>query len=179
MFWTIIIKTIIVHTLTYFIVGLTAFKLFNYTAVLSDPTRNMRPATHPLVRAGILFQPIRGFLFGIVFYFFRDILFHQGNGWLIMWVVLVFVGIFSTFAPAPSSIEGFIYTKSGYRRNWGGLVEILTQSLLLSIITYYWVVYPENAWLNWTFGALFVVAMTLSALGLLASKFISRKTEKK
>ena len=152
MFWVIIAKTIAVHTLTYFGVGFAAFKVFNYTATLAQKDNNFRPATDPLVRAGVLFQPLRGLLFGIVFYFFRDILFHPGNGWLIMWVMLVFVGILSTFAPAPTSIEGFIYTKPSSRRNWGGLVEILIQSLLLSIITHYWVVYPENTWLDWHLG---------------------------
>ncbi|MGA9049053.1 MAG: hypothetical protein WB588_08680 [Dehalococcoidia bacterium] len=175
-FWIIIAKTVAVHTLTYFGVGFAAFKLFNYTATLARQDNNLRPSTDPLVKAGVLFQPIRGILFGLIFYFFRDILFHLENGWLITWAMLVFVGIFSTFTPAAGSIEGFIYIKSSNRRNWGGLVEILTQSLLLSIITYYWVVYPDNAWLNWTLGVLFAVSMILPALGLLAGKFNSRKT---
>ncbi len=170
MFWTIIIKTIIVHTLTYFIVGLIAFKLFNYTAVLADPTHNMRPATHPLVRAGILFQPIRGFLFGIVFYLLSSILFLQANGWLIMWVMLIVVGILSTFSPAPASIEGFIYTKSAFGKNSFGILEILAQSFLLSFITYYWVNHPDIAWLSWTLSVLFIIALVLIVFGLLASK---------
>jgi len=109
MFWTIIFKTVIVHTLTYFIVGLLSYKLFHYQTFIADSASNIRPATHPFVRAGVQFQPIRGFLFGIAFYLLSNVLFSQANGWLIMWVMLVVVGIFSPFAPAPASIEGFIY----------------------------------------------------------------------
>ena len=169
MFWSIIIKTAIVHTITYFIVGFSAFSLFRYTTTLSDHKNNMRPATDLIVRAGTLFQPIRGVLFGIVFYLLRDILLSQSNGWLIMWIMLVITGILSTFAPAASSIEGFIYLKSDYGRNWGGLVEILTQSFLLSIITYYWVKHSESIVLNWIMGILFVIALLLPLLGMLAN----------
>ena len=170
MFWDIVIKTVIVHTVTYFLVGLSAFTLFKYAATLAHPKSYMRPATDPLVWAGVLFQPIRGILFGIVFYLLRDVLFQPANGWLIIWIMLVVVGIFSTFAPAASSIEGFIYMKSGLGRNWGGLVEILTQSFLLSILTYYWVNHPENGLLNWIFGVLFGVAILIPVLGFLVNQ---------
>jgi hypothetical protein len=73
--------------------------------------------------------------------------------------MLVVVGILSTFGPAPSSIEGLIYTKLSFKGLWGGLVEVLTQSLLLSVITYYWVTHPEKRWLNWVLGILFVIAL--------------------
>ena len=128
MFWEIIIKTAIVHTLTYFIVGFAAFTIFNYSATLSHAKTNMRPATDLRVRAGVLFQPIRGVLFGIILFLLRDILIAQSNGWLITWLMFVIVGILGTFAPAASSLEGLIYLKPGIGTNWGGLIEILTQS---------------------------------------------------
>ncbi len=167
MFWRILIQTAIVHTITYFVVGFSAFTLFKYSSTLSDPKNNMRPATDIIVRAGTLFQPVRGILFGIVFYLIRDILFQQSDGWIIMWIMLVAIGILSTFAPAASSIEGFIYLKSDYGRNWGGLVEILIQSFLLSIITFYWVTHSNNIILNWIMGILFAIVLVLPVLGLL------------
>ncbi len=176
MFWEIILKTVVVHTVTYFVVGIPAFILFNYTATLADPSGNMRPASHPLVKAAILFQPLRGVLFGIVFYLLRDILFLQTNGWLITWIMLVVVGILSTFAPAGNSIEGFIFLKSSGVRNRFGILEILSQSLLLSVVTYYWVNHPEQIWLSWTLGILFIGILLLPVLGLLAErKVISKK----
>jgi hypothetical protein len=173
MFWNIIIKTAIVHTFTYFLVGFSAFTIFKYTSTLDHPANNFRPAADPLVRAGVLFQPIRGILFGIVFYFLKDIMFLQTNGWLTIWMILVVVGIFSTFAPAASSIEGLIYLKSD-GKNWGGLVEILTQSFLLSTVTYYWVNNSGDAFISWVCGGLFAAAILLSLLGLLAKPRLSK-----
>jgi hypothetical protein len=170
--WGVTARTAVVHTLTYTVVGLLAQILFNYSAMLADPTLNcfMRQANDPIVRAGILFQPLRGVLFGLVFYLLRDVLFRRKNGWLIMWTALVVIGIFSTFAPAPSSIEGFIYTKLLSANRWGGLVEILSQALLLSVITYYWVNHAEKRWLNWLMGTLFVIVLMIGALSLLGSQ---------
>jgi len=68
--WGIVAKTTVIHTLTYFAIGLIAFALFNYSARFADPALSsfMRGADDPLVQAGVLFQPIRGALFGFVFY---------------------------------------------------------------------------------------------------------------
>jgi hypothetical protein len=171
MFWEIIIKTAIVHTFTYFLVGFSAFTLFRYASTtLSHPRSNMRPATDLRVRAGVLFQPIRGILFGFVFFLLKDIVFQQANGWLILWLMLVIVGILSTFAPAASSIEGVIYLKSGIGTNWGGLVEILIQSFLLSVITFYWVNHADLAILNWVCGIVFAAAILFTCLGLFAAQ---------
>jgi len=167
--WGIAIRTAVVHTLTYFAMGLIAFSLFNYSAKFADPLLGsfMRQTDDPLVAAGVLFQPIRGVLFGLVFYLLRDILLRKKNGWLIMWITLVVIGIFSTFGPAPGSIEGLIYTKLPIQGLWGGLAEVLSQSFLLSVITYYWVNHCEKRWLTWVLGILFVIALILPTLGLL------------
>ena len=72
-----IIKTMISHTLTYFLVGILAFVALDYSARFSDPsvTAYSRPTSDPLVMAGPLFQPIRGVLFGVVFFLLRDSIF--------------------------------------------------------------------------------------------------------
>jgi hypothetical protein len=170
--WGVAAKTAIVHTLTYFVVGLIAFNVFNYSARFADPSLSsfMRQTDDPLVQAGVLFQPIRGVLFGLVFYLLRDIVFRRKNGWLILWITLVVIGIFSTFGPAPGSIEGLIYTKVSFAGLGGGLLEVLVQSFLLSTITYYWVNHSEKRWLTWVLAILFVVAVALPVLGLLVSQ---------
>ena len=111
-FTSITLKTIIVHTVTYFIVGLIAFTFLDYSAKYADPivSNLMRQTDHPLVAAGPLFQVLRGFLFGIVIYVLREIIFPQKRGWLSLWLVLVIVGILSPFGAAPGSIEGMLYT---------------------------------------------------------------------
>ena len=173
-FWGIAIKTIVAHTVTYFAVRLLAFAVFDYTTRFADPALHtfMRQTNAPLVTAGPLLQPIRGFLFGVVFYLLRNVLFRERDGWLRMWIMLVFVGIFSTFGPAPGSIEGLIYTTLPVRGQLLGLVEVLLQSLLLSVITYLWVRSPGRQWLTWFMVILFFVTLLLPALGLLLGRMV-------
>lgn len=171
--WGIVLKTTAVHTLTYFIVGLLAFSLFDYTERFADPALRllMRQTDDPFVQAGVLFQPIRGLLFGLVFYLLRDILFRRKYGWLVMWFTLVALGIFSTFGTAPGSIEGLIYTKVSFQGLAGGMLEVLAQSFLLSVLTYYWVNNPQKRWLTWLLVVLFFIALVLPALGLIARQY--------
>jgi hypothetical protein len=63
------IKTIVVHTLTYFVIGLVAFTLLDYTARFADPSMSgfMRPTDDPIVALGPALQPIRGILFALAF----------------------------------------------------------------------------------------------------------------
>ena len=165
----LVLRTAVVHTLTYFAVGFLAFTVFDYSQSFADPGLRdyMRQTSDPLVMAGVLFQPIRGALFGIVFYLLRDVLFRRG-GWWVTWVTLVIIGIISPFGPAPGSIEGVIYTKLSIAAVWGGLIEVVVQSLLLSTLLFYWVTRPRKRWLDWLLIVLFIVALGLPALGLLS-----------
>jgi len=168
-FPTIVAKTVVVHTVTYFVVGVLAFTLLDYTTRFAAPLVNslMRPFDDPLVRLGPLFQPLRGLLFGVVFYLLRDVLFAKSAGWLTTWVVLAFVGIFSTFGPASGSIEGMVYTKLPISGQLVGLIEILAQSLLLSVVTFFWVTRPKKRWVSWVLVGSFVLIVLLTTMGLL------------
>ncbi len=42
--WEILAKTAVAHTVTYFLVGSIAFRVFNYRATLADPNNNFRNA---------------------------------------------------------------------------------------------------------------------------------------
>lgn len=164
-----LIKSIITHTITYFVMGLLASTLLDYAGWFAESSLNvmMRPITDPMVMAGPLFQPIRGVLFGIIFYLLREPFFNKRNGWLLMWLVLVVMGILNTFGPAVGSIEGMLYTTFPMEIHLRGLPEVIFQALLLSLILYYWIKHPQQKWLNWVMGAVFLVMMTLPALGLL------------
>jgi hypothetical protein len=166
------LKTSITHTITYFVFGLLASTVFDYGRLYAETNLSllMRQTSDPLVMAGPLFQPIRGILFGIVFYLLRDILFRRKNGWLVMWIVLVVVGILSSFGPAPGSIEGMIYTIVPIDAQLKGLPEVLLQALLLAVVSFYWVTHPENKWLNWAMGIAFFIVMLLPTLGLLMGR---------
>lgn len=163
------IKTIVSHTTTYFFMGILAASLLNYAERFAQPEMVcwMRPTDDPMVMAGPLFQPLRGLIFALAFYPLRKILFHQKNGWLITWWVLVALGILSTFGPSPGSIEGLIYTRIPLSDQLTGLLEIVPQAFLLSAVLYYWVNHPEKRWLNWVMGVIFSITLLLPALGLL------------
>ena len=169
-FTSITLKTIVVHTVTYFLVGLFAFILLDYTSKYADPSiaNFMRQTTDPLVAGGTLFQVLRGFLFGLVFYYLREIVFVRKNGWLVLWLTLVIVGIFSPFGAAPSSIEGMVYTRLPMWFHLAGLPEVIIQSFLLAFLTYYWINHPENKWIGWILVIAFVLGILMSTMGILA-----------
>jgi hypothetical protein len=130
----------------------------------------MRPVTDAWVMAGPLFQPIRGALFGLIFYLLREPLFGKQNGWLVLWALLVVIGIVGTFGPSPGSMEGIIYTILPLWVHLKGLPEVVIQALILSVMLYYWVNHREKKWLNWVMGAGFFIVISLPGLGLLAGQ---------
>jgi hypothetical protein len=164
-------RTIIVHTITYWLMGLLASTLLGYAEVYARPWMAcwMRQLDDPLLIAGSLFQPIRGLIFALAFYPLRETLFRKKNGWLVMWWLLVALGILSAFGPTPGSVEGLIYTVIPISQQLAGWLEVVPQALLLSVILFYWVNHPEKRWLNWVMGALFIVMLILPAMGLLVT----------
>ena len=168
----VIFKTMVTHTVTYFIMGLIASTVFEYGRLYAETSLNllMRQINDPRVMAGPLFQPIRGALFGVVFFLLRDTLFRRKNGWLVMWITLVVIGIISPFGPSPGSIEGMIYTTLPMELHLTGLPEVLLQALILAALLFYWVNHPQKKWLNWVMGIVFVLMLLLPTLGLLVGQ---------
>ena len=167
---SVTLKTAVVHTVTYFLMGLLAFTFLDYAGRYADPTVAilMRHTDEPLVAGGPLLQVVRGLLFGLAFYPLREIVFARKHGWLILWLVLVIVGILSPFGAAPSSIEGMIYTVLPMWFHLVGLPEVVIQALLLAVLTSYWINHPEKKWLNWVLGIAFALVVLLSTMGVLA-----------
>jgi hypothetical protein len=174
------LKTVAAHTLTYFLVGFLAFTLFDYASQFAQAEVRtwMRQTDDPLVALGPALQPIRGILFALAFYPLREVLFKRKNGWLITWWLLVALGILSTFGPTPGSVEGLIYLAPSTSNFFsGGLLEVLTQSFLFSVLLYSWVNHPEKRWLSWLLGILFVLVLLMSLMGyLVASGMIAVPT---
>jgi hypothetical protein len=168
-------KTIVVHTLTYFLMGVLAYTFINYSEYFKIGARAgfLRPTTDPLVMAGPLFQPIRGLIFALAFYPLRSVLFARKYGWLILWWELVALGILSTFGPAPASVEGIIYTQLPFPtiRDY---IEIVPQALLLSWLLFYWVNNPQKKWLSWVLGLAFALVILFPAFGLYVTYFQGR-----
>jgi hypothetical protein len=166
------LKTIVAHTITYFVVGLAALTVFDYAAQFAkaDVRTFMRQTSDPIVALGPALQPIRGILFALAFYPLREVLFRKKNGWLITWWLLVSLGILSTFGPTPGSVEGIIYTTLPIAAQFsGGMLEILTQSFLFSALLYYWLNHPEKRWMNWLLGIVFALVVLMSLMGYLVA----------
>jgi len=166
------VKTVVVHTVTYFIAGILAYTINDYRTMYTQPPLSyiMRPTTDTLVMAGPLFQPIRGVIFALALYPLRNILFAPPRGWLTLWWLLLALGVLSTFGPAFGSIEGLIYTTLPAREQLVGLWEVVLQSLLFSFILFKWVNQPEKGWLRWTLSVAFGIVLLLPVLGLLTTK---------
>jgi hypothetical protein len=172
---SIVIKAAVVHTVTYGIVGCLAYMIFNYPRLFAETELRfiMRPTADPRVKLGLLFQPIRGAIFGIAFVILRQPFLDDPGGWLAMWIVLVLLCILSSFGPSTTSIEGMIFTKIPLRLHLVGLPEILLQSFLLSFVVYHWVNSPDMHWLGVTMWTLFAVALSAPVLGFLKERMQS------
>lgn len=168
----IVVKTAVAHSVTYTLVGLLASSLLDYTRLFAESSLNllMRPTNDPWVMAGPLFQPIRGVMFGGVFHLLREPFFGERNGWLVMWISLVVIGILGTFGPAPGSIEGMVYTTLPTWVHLRGLPEVLLQSLSLSLLLFYWVQHPQKRWMRWMMGISSSVLLSFPIIGLLAGQ---------
>lgn len=167
-----IVKTMVSHTITYFLVGAIAFFTLDYAkTVYSDPSvaASSRPTSDPLVMAGPLFQPIRGIIFGVVFYLLRESFFRRSRGWLILWVTLVVIGIIGQFTGGLGSIEGLVYSRVPVPYQLMLLPEVFLQTFLLSVLLFYWIRHPKK-WLNWVLGVAFLLILIFPALGLMAAR---------
>jgi hypothetical protein len=176
---TLTIKTVTVHTVTYSLVGFLAFTVLDYGRLFAQPHMKvvMRQTDDPWVMAGPLLQPVRGLLFALAFYPLRGVLFGRKDGWLVLWLELIILGILSPFGASPGSVEGMIYTIWPVRSHVIGLPEVLLQSLLFSVVLCYWVRHSEQKWLNWTLGILLFLVLLLPALGLLTRQGPSDKPQ--
>lgn len=167
----IVVKTIVAHTVTYSLMGFLALALMDYASWYASSFESMmRPVTDPILMLAPMFQPIRGILFGLVFYLLREPLFGKKNGWLVMWAMLVGVGILGTFGPTPGSLEGIFFTVFPLADHLRGLPEVILQALLLSTLLCYWVNHPEKRWISWAMGIVFIILMIFPILGLWATQ---------
>lgn len=134
-------RVTIVHITTYILCGIVFSAMFNYQELflLENVKSFMRPFGGISNMIGPFVQVVRGALFGIVLLFIKDF-FVEKYGWLKLWALIVVIGIVNTPAPAPFSIEGFIYTQLPLEFQFKGAPEILVQTLLFS----YFVIKPKT-----------------------------------
>lgn len=161
-------KTVVCHTVTYFVMGALAYNLLHYADFINKPGSGMRPTSSMWVTMGPALQIFRGLLFASVFYPLRSLLFGRKNGWLLMAWILIGIGILGTFAAPAGSLEGFIYTTTPLYYQVRGYLEIVTQAVLLSALLCFWVNHPGKKVLSGVLTAVWVLAAGLPLLALVA-----------
>jgi hypothetical protein len=139
-FFAFALKVIVVHTTTYFIFGIIMSNVFDYGEIFKrEIIRDyMLPFEEHNVIYGPFLQPIRGLLFAIGLWPIRNLLIESKRGWLTLWGLLITLGILSTPAAAPSSLEGLVYSKLPMWYHLMGLPEITLQTLVFSIWLVWW-----------------------------------------
>jgi hypothetical protein len=134
------LRVILAHTLTYFIFGMLMSNVFHYGEIFrQDIIRDyMLPMDAGNVILGPFMQPVRGLIFAIGLWPVRGLLIERKRGWLILWGLLVTLGILSTPAASPGSIEGMLYTRLPLWYHLLGYPEIVLQTLAFSIWLVWW-----------------------------------------
>jgi hypothetical protein len=129
-----VLRSVVVHTVTYFVAGLVASQVFDYERIFGEPIVRdyMLPYEASGVGLGPWLQPLRGAIFGVVLLPFRGVLSTSRHGWLFLWGLFVGLGILGTPAAAPSSVEGVIYSRLPVWYHLLGLPEIALQTLAFS-----------------------------------------------
>lgn len=168
-FWSILYRTIITHTVTYFVTGIAASILLGYAArmIRPDVAPIIRKITDPILISSPLFQPLRAALLAIVFYLLKDVLFGNRKGWLILWCILVVIGILTPFSASWGGIEGMIFFNLPIWDHIRGWPEVFAQTLLLSIILTYWVDHPKSKRLHAFLLVGFILTISLPIINLL------------
>jgi len=153
------------HTITYFIAGILAFYLFNYEESFQtgDLAVLMKPTDSPWVMAGPALQIFRGILFSLVLWPFKSVFLESKIGWLKLWFLFLGLAILGTTGPAPGSFEGIIYTNFPVMDQIIGLRETVFQTLVFSLLVYYWYKYPIRIW-----NILSIIIVTLILLMIIA-----------
>ncbi len=163
----LILKTSVVHTVTYFVVGAAAMTLYNYEQLFNEVAQRggpLRSFDDPIIMLGPLLQPIRGVIFALAFYPIRSVIFVRPYGWLILWWILIALGIWSAFGNTPGSIESAIYSnRSTNLLN----IETETQALGLAGLLWLWVRHPERRWFGWLMWGSFAMIVVMISIGLL------------
>lgn len=171
-FRSILYRTIVTHTVTYFATGVVASLLLGYAARMTRPdvAPIIRPITDPILIATPLFQPLRAALLAIVFYLFREVLFGRRNGWLILWCTLVILGVLTPFSASWGGIEGMIFFNLPIWDHLAGWPEVFSQTLLLSIALTYWVDHPKSKRLAVSLWVGFGLTILLPMMALLTAQ---------
>ena len=99
------------HTIAYFIAGVLAMNIMDYANFFSLEINSfMRPLEAPIIGIAPLLQIFRGFCIGLILLPLRKTFFEDKRCLLKLGLLMIGFSLLFTFAAAPGSFEGFIYT---------------------------------------------------------------------
>ena len=132
--WLYVTKVTIYHVFTYIVCGIIFSTLFNYSELFNEGCMQyyMHPVDSTNTMMGPLFQVIRGVIFGMVLLLLREYIRTEKLGFLKLYALIFVFGIINTPGPAPSSIEGMIYTQVPWMVHLKGAPEIMVQTFLFA-----------------------------------------------
>lgn len=152
------------HMVTYMLLGILAYTIMDYPTQFAEPCSIMVSTDSPRVSLGPALQVIRGLIFAVVLFPFREVILESRHGWLKLWGLFLGLAIFSTAGPASGSVEGLIYTKIPAVDQVAGLWEVVLQTLLCSILLVAWHRKPMRAW-NICMGVMVSLIVLMSISG--------------
>lgn len=100
------------HTIAYFCAGIFAVLVMDYKNWFSEGAISsfMLPTDTPIVALGPALQIIRGLIMALVLLPLRRVFINEKYGFLKLWLLVLGLSVFSTYAAAMGSLDGFIYT---------------------------------------------------------------------
>jgi len=126
------------HTIAYFIAGVLAFNIMDYTTLFSlDAMSFMRPTDEPIIPLAMGLQVFRGIFIALILLPLRKVFFEEKHGLLKLGLVMVGFSLLFTFAAAPGSFEGFIYTQIPVLYQIIGYPEALVYSSLFLLLLHF------------------------------------------
>jgi hypothetical protein len=125
------------HTIAYFLAGIFAAVAMNYKELFTTEVYAvlMRPIDHPVVALGMGLQVFRGVIIALVILPLRKVFFEEKHGLLKLGLIVFGFAVLTTFAAAPGSFEGYIFTNiSPVLQLFGYPEAILYVSLFIGIL---------------------------------------------
>ena len=170
-FRTFLWRVTAVHVLTYFVAGLIAFTVFDYSTLYatSELRHLMRPTTSAWVAAGPALQVVRGVLMCLVLWPFRERLLGGERGGLALYGLMVGLAVLGTAGPSPGSLEGLFFTTLPVSIHLVGLPEVLVQTAAFSAGLVLWCRRPAR-WINVVAGVGLALVVVMSGLGVLDAR---------
>jgi hypothetical protein len=167
-FGTFLWRVCATHVLTYFVSGLLAYTLLDYTRLFSETELRhlMRPTSSPWVAAGPSLQVVRGTLLALVLWPFAELL--VARTWLVLWALLVGLSVLGTSGPTPGSLEGVLFTTLPPHVHLLALPEVVLQTGAFSFLLLHWCHRPAR-WKDRVAGAALGIVALMSLLGVLAA----------